>query len=243
MSAHHTPPDPYLSLPLNADTQDLYLVRTSIRQALRSQLPRFRGTFLDIGCGVQPYRSLITAAPAQVQRYIGMDLQGNPVSAYANVQPDLFWDGVHIPMDNASVDSAMATEVLEHCPDPVAVLREAYRVLRPGGVLFFTVPFLWPLHDVPYDEYRYTPFALERSVKSAGFVDVGVRPLGGWDASLAQMLGLWAVRRPMPAWKRSIVKRITLPLVRYLIKHDHVPDPLSGPMITGLMGTAVKPVP
>ncbi len=231
----------FLDLPLGRDTQDLYLVRTSIRQALRSQLPRFHGTFLDVGCGVQPYRSLIMAAPARVERYVGMDLAHNGVKGYRAVEPDVLWDGRTIPLPDASVDSAMATEVLEHCPEPVAVLREVLRVLRPGGTLFITVPFLWPLHDVPYDEYRYTPFAMERLFREAGFGDIVVKPLGGWDASMAQMLGLWALRRPMPAWKRGLVKRLTLPVVKYLIKHDHVPDTRTGPMITGLMGTAVKP--
>ncbi len=232
--------DPYLHLPLNADTQDLYIVRTAIRQALRSQLACFTGSFLDVGCGVQPYKPMLMQAPSQVKRYVGMDLAGNAVKTYRAVKPDVEWDGRTIPLADGSMDSAMATEVLEHCPDPVAVLREIHRVLAPGGVFFFTVPFLWPLHDVPYDEYRYTPFALERLVAQAGFRDATIKPLGGWDASLAQMLGLWALRRPMPAWKRRVMKRLTLPAVKYLLRHDHVPEPRSSPMITGLWGTAVK---
>ena len=53
---------------------------------------------------------------------------------------------------------------------------------------------LWPLHDVPYDECRYTPFAIKRHLRNAGFEQFRLKPLGGWDASLAQMIGLWILR-------------------------------------------------
>ncbi len=235
--------DPFLKPVLQVDTQDRYLVRSSILAALKAQVHRFHGTFLDVGCGIQPYRSLITSAPGKVQRYIGMDLADNMVSGYRAVPPDLQWNGVQIPLPDASVDSAMATEVLEHCPDPVAVLTEIHRVMRPGGTFFFTVPFLWPLHDVPYDEHRYTPFALERMLAQVGFEDRTVRPTGGWDASLAQMIGLWVSRRPMSAGKRRLLKWISLPIVRALAARDTVPDPRSSPMITGLWGVARKPAP
>ena len=233
-------PSDFLDLPLHRETQDRYFIRKAILAALRKAMPRFHGTFLDVGAGVQPYRNMITEGAPKITRYLGMDLETNAVAGYRKVTQDLYWDGGTIPLDDSSVDSAMATEVLEHCPDPGAVLREIARVMRPGGVFFFTVPFLWPLHDVPYDEYRYTPFALERLVREAGFDEVVVRPHGGWDASLAQMIGLWARRRPMSDRKRNLVSRITLPVVRYLLRHDHVPDPRSSPMVLGLSGTAVR---
>jgi SAM-dependent methyltransferase len=238
MSASH---DEFLSLGLTADTQDLYWIRNSILRELKNALPLFHGEFLDIGCGVQPYRQLVTNTPSRVTRYIGMDLGGQKVKTYSGVPPDLEWNGRTIPLADGSVDCAMATEVLEHCPDPLAVLRESHRVMRPGGVFFLTVPFLWPLHDVPYDEQRYTPFALERLLRDAGFTQAAVKGLGGWDASLAQMLGLWALHRPMSGAKRNLMKRITLPLVRYLLKHDHVPPFHAAPMITGLSATAIRP--
>lgn len=232
--------DRFLDLELSRSTQDIYFMRASIARALKKALPRFQGTFLDVGCGVQPYRAIITSPPSGVERYIGMDLAGNAVHTYKAVAPDILWDGCTIPLEDGSVDSAMATEVLEHCPDPDAVLAEIARVLRPGGVLFFTVPFLWPLHDVPHDEYRYTPFALERHLEKAGFTDRRILPHGGWDASLAQMIGLWAMRRPMSSRKRRLISFLTVPVIRYLFAHDHVPALTSGPMVPGLSGTAVK---
>jgi SAM-dependent methyltransferase len=229
----------FLGIPLSSQTQDIYLARTFIERALRGALPHFHGTFLDVGCGVQPYRELITSAPSRVERYIGLDLQ-TVEPGYGRVSPDITWDGLTIPMDDASVGSAMATEVLEHCPDPAGVLAEIHRVLHPGGVFFLTVPFLWPLHDVPYDEYRYTPFSMERLLKESGFAGIEVQPMGGWDASLAQMIGLYVMRAPMAHRKRRILRNLTLPLVRFLVGRDRQPDIMSNPMITGLWALARK---
>jgi len=227
--------DSYLDPRCTSATLDSCIARRAILEALRGELAGFHGTVLDIGCGYMPYRSLVLAPPSRATRYIGLDLEGGP---YHN-SPDLFWDGRSIPMSDAEVDGALATEVLEHCPDPEAVLREACRVLKPGGLLFITVPFLWPLHDVPHDEYRYTPFALDRHLAAAGFCDVQLKALGGWDASLAGMLALWVRGRPMPGRLRQLLSLFAVPVVRSLVRLDRPPAAfVENTMITGLAGTA-----
>jgi SAM-dependent methyltransferase len=140
------------------------------------------------------------------------------------------------------VDGVLATEVLEHCADPEQVIREARRVLKPGGLFFFTVPFLWPLHDVPDDEYRYTPFSLERHLRQGGFTDIRLQALGGWDASLAQMIALWVRGRPMAQWKHEMLSAVARPFIRFLLRRDRPPASFDRyEMITGLSGTARRP--
>lgn len=105
-----------------------------------------------------------------------------------------------------------------------------------------TLPFLWPLHEVPYDWCRYTPFALKQLLENAGFSVSDLQPLGGYDRSLAQMLGLWLRRRPMNRWLRASLTLLLYPIWTGL-RLSREPDASGwdeGLMITGLMARAVK---
>jgi len=228
----------FIDLTPSAWAMDYYQPRLAILSKIREELPRITGTLLDVGCGRSPYKKVLVSSPARVTKYIGMDF---PSRQYTKA-PDLEWDGVTIPLPAGSVDSALATEVLEHCPDPKGVLREINRVLKPGGFLLATVPFLWPLHDNPHDEFRYTPFSLERFAREAGFEDVKLTAMGGWDAALATMIGLWVRRRPMSDLRRRILQRLLLPFYTQLLRLDRPPaDFVRSCMITGLALTGSKP--
>ena len=218
---------------------DLFIIRKAILKALSAQLNNLQGELLDIGCGQMPYKSLLTSPQSQVSKYIGLDFKDNPI--HSN-DPDITWQEGKIPLSDHSIDCAIATEVLEHCPNPEEVMKEINRVLKPGGFFFFTVPFLWPLHEVPFDEYRYTPFSLKRHLHDTGFTNIQLAALGGWDASLAQMMGLWVRRRKMGKWKKGVLSLMLMPLI-YLLNQKNNLDPIKfweGTMITGLSGTARK---
>lgn len=217
---------------------DLFLVKDRILSSLKEKLPEIGGVLLDVGCGQMPYKPLLMSSHSSITEYIGLDFANNPV--HKN-HPDITWVDGKIPLNEESIDCAISTEVFEHCSDPESVIKEIYRVLKPGGMLFFTVPFLWPLHEVPYDEYRYTPFSIERHLLNSGFSDIKIEALGGWDASLAQMLGLWVRRRPMGKRKRAVLSKLIFPFYKYLVKKDVAPTEFSkSMMITGLSGICVK---
>lgn len=235
--------DKYINPRLSLDSLDTYVMRSSIFVALKKAVPLFSGTLLDVGCGYMPYRELILSS-GKVDCYIGLDLEKN--DNYSN-KPELTWDGTKIPLDDNSVDCAMATELFEHCPEPEAVMKEICRVLCPGGILFFTVPFLWPLHDVPHDQYRYTPFALERHLKNSGFQDIRILPLGGWDKCLAQLIGLYVRRRPKSWPVRFLLTIVACPLVYLLSRSEGVNwsraqgEFRESSMLSGLWGSSYKP--
>jgi SAM-dependent methyltransferase len=158
------------------------------------------------------------------------------------VKPDYTWDGLNMPFGDNSFNTLMATEVLEHCPDPMQVINEMKRVLKPGGLLFFTVPFLWNLHEVPHDEYRYTPFSLQRIFKECGMEEIELFAHGGWNMSMAQMIGMWVTATKRGARRRRWAKLLN-PVIKRLMKKDMQQQPVSfedGMMINGMYGMVRK---
>lgn len=233
------PANPFVFPKLNLDNIDRYAIRKSIFDALNSNLGFFRGNLLDVGCGKMPYKSFLTKN-CSISNYTGVDLESAKIYD-AKVQPDVFWNGKKLPFADQSFQTVLLTEVLEHCPEPQLVLNEIFRVLPENGHLFITVPFLWPLHEVPHDAYRYTPFTLQRLLNGAGFKEVEIRAHGGWHLSMAAMLGLWYKRG---LGNRLLKKTLALPvlyLVRLLAKKDQRPKTFGeGQMCLGFYATAVK---
>lgn len=228
----------FIDIPLDKRHIHLYVVRNSIYNALKNDLSQMKGELLDVGCGFSPYKELFLSKNSSVTKYTGLDLADH--RSYDN-SPDMIWDGTKIPLQDTSVGTVIATEVLEHSPTPVALLTEIHRVLEKNGKVFITVPFFWMLHEVPHDEYRYTPFALERMMKEAGFSKISIKALGGWNASLVQMFANWVYYSDEKLRFRQWALRLLWPFIKKLIRRDTIPTEFkTGQMITGLYCVAEK---
>ncbi len=232
--------DNFISIPQTWDNIDMYVIRTCIWNALQACAPKFSGHLLDVGCGKKPYKNYLLSNQ-YIFQYTGIDIETAIIYEEA-VKPELIWNGITMPVADNSFDTVMATEVLEHCSGPHITINEINRVLKPGGLFFFTVPFLWNLHEVPHDEFRYTPFALKRILNECGMEEIELYAHGGWNTSLAQMIGMWVVAAKRGN-KRKRWAKLLNPLMKQLIRND--PQKMTseftdGLMINGLYGMARK---
>lgn len=160
-----------------------FLPRRALCQAMRAAGPALRGRVLDVGCGTQPYRELLTAASSVT----GLELD-TPANRAGNKLADVFYNGRDIPFPDHDFDGVLCNQVLEHADAPEALLAEFARVLAPGGTLILTVPFIWPEHEQPQDMQRFTSFGLKGRLRAAGFELISYRKLVGGTAALAALL-------------------------------------------------------
>lgn len=145
---------------------------------------------LDYGCADQPYRRFF---PPTID-YVGADLPGNPQADVA-LRPD-----GSVPVDDASVDAVLSTQVLEHVEDPGLYLAECARVLRPGGRLLLSTHGIMVYHPDPVDLWRWTGEGLQRAVRDAG-LEVerveGIMGLGATGLQLVQDAYYWRLPAPL----------------------------------------------
>jgi SAM-dependent methyltransferase len=141
-----------------------------------------RGHLLDLGCGKAPlfgmYRPFVDRVTCVDWPSSNHELQH--VDCFANASSGL-------PFRNATFDCVILSDVLEHVREPDALWQELARVVRPGGKVLLNTPFLYRLHEVPHDYFRFTEFALRSMGEDAGFDVVELRPIGGAIDVLADL--------------------------------------------------------
>jgi SAM-dependent methyltransferase len=157
-----------------------------------------RGRCLEAGAGRSPWRAPLAAQGARVT---SLDVEDRSGSL------DLVADLQAMPeIADASFDTVLCTQVLEHVPRPGAALAEIARVLAPGGHLILSVPHLSLLHEVPHDYFRFTRFGLESLLEAAGLRVLELSECGGLVSFLAHAasLALWTTLGSLPGLRGPV---------------------------------------
>lgn len=96
------------------------------------------GRWLDIGCGAG---ALVRAASGRGWSAVGTELAPNAVERLRDEGFEAYLgETTELPLEDASFDVVSLVEVVEHVPEPVELVREAARLVRPGGAVYVTTP-------------------------------------------------------------------------------------------------------
>jgi len=171
------------------------------------------GRLLDAGAGASPYRKYFDHT-----KYESADIEG---------VHDFLCEIERLPIADNSYDAIINTQVLEHAKDPQVMLAELYRVLKPNGKLFLTVPGCFGVHS-EHNYFNFLEDGLRLLFENTGFTVKLIKPLGGifWMIGRHIRVLPWYVYRQhlnekyLPSLKGLLLLPffvIVFPICRYLI--------------------------
>ena len=199
-------PTAYLGLAINP----FYIIRRGLLRAFETLASEIsRGRLLDYGCGRKPYAALF-----DVDEYIGIDIKVSGHN-HSSSRVDFYFDGTNIPFQDKYFDNVFSSEVFEHVFDIDVSLEEINRVLKSGGNLVFSCPFVWNEHEQPYDYARYTSFALKHLLEKHGFKLVRLIKTTTFIETIFQIFTLYLFENCMP--KNKFLRYLLVPVVIFPI--------------------------
>jgi SAM-dependent methyltransferase len=135
---------------------------------------------LDAGAGGQPYRNLFEHC-----RYESADFQ---MVAKTYARSTYVCNLENIPVEDDRFDAIVMNQVIEHLQQPIVVLKELHRVLKPGGTMICSGPLFYEEHEQPYDYYRFTQYGWRYLVEKSGFSLLRLEWLEGYFGTVAYQL-------------------------------------------------------
>lgn len=170
-----------------------YLLRRSKRMVVQTYAERYsKGRLIDLGCGTAGFKRFFND---HVRDYIRFDYPTTKASmGYGGASLDIAGDIRAIPFKANCMDSALLLDVLEHVFEVEAVLEGISRILKPGGTLLLTTPFIYPIHGKPYDFHRFSFYALENHLAKYSLKIIERVVMGGYGTVLATLVNRFLFR-------------------------------------------------
>ncbi len=151
---------------------------STTREVINKFLPYIEGRVLDLGAGSAKYKDMILKKASEYRSCDGIK----------NKNIDDICDVLNLTYPTESFDTIISTQVMEHASNPYKMASEIYKVLKPGGKVIVTAPFLIPFHSDPNDYFRFTADGLLEIFKQSGFTIIESGQYGGFFIVLSEMI-------------------------------------------------------
>lgn len=168
---------------------------------------------IDIGCGRMTYKKELERSGA---KYTGLDHPQTSKLYILNQKPEILADITKkFPVKSSSFDFALLFQVIEYLSEPLNTLKEIKRILKKDGALILSSPFMYPIHDYPYDKSRFTDSALIELLNKSGFKITKLNVKGGFIDFWLLSLNVYLFKRiqELVSSKLDLKRIITLVLL------------------------------
>ena len=112
-------------------------------------------------------------------KIIRSDVINIDIEPYPNVS--IVGDATRLPLKDGIADAVICEASLEHFLEPEKAVQEMWRILKPGGRLYASVPFIVGFHASPHDYYRWTEAGVRELFSEFHPAEIGV----GWGPTYA----------------------------------------------------------
>ena len=190
---------------------------------------------LEVGCGKGKESLELSRAGAEVT---GIDFSHNAISSLKNIieatsskMTALQCDARNLPFQGNSFDLVFSQGVIEHFTNPQPLLREQFRVLKPGGIIVVEVPNKYNIYTIykhvmmflrkwpPGWETEFSPKQLTKTIIEAGFEPKGIV---GWDTFSLRAIRKISKRfriaeKPEKLWQKQLRRKVEgKPIITWL---------------------------
>lgn len=173
-------------------------------------------TVLDIGCGNQPFSNIVKSMNND---YFSFDIDNNVSSYNIDFLGRIDKELPYLLKQMPKFDFILLTEVLEHVPEWNMTFNNLKELVKPGGHILITAPFIYHLHEVPHDYWRPTEYAVSFYSEKYDFEIVQYKKLGNfWDVLGTIVADTRFIEPSKYTYKNMIVARLIRIFKKFLIR-------------------------
>ena len=151
-------------------------VRLIAESYQRNVLRYIIGKTLDLGCGNVPLYEFYKDKVTELTCIDWNESCHDSSALHLDIIHDI---NKRLPFEDQTYDTVILSDVLEHVQEPIMLMSEIKRILRKGGCLILNTPFMYGIHEAPYDYHRFTKFALRQYCETLGMKIHVLDEIGG----------------------------------------------------------------